>query len=276
MADTLTLAEKRQSRELATQDAASAIENVLIKGDLKALSPEQRNAYYLRLCEMTGLNPLTQPFEYLTLNGKLVLYAKKACTDQLRAIHSISVVDMDDEERRGVCIVTVKVQDAKGRTDMGKGAVNVENLKGDALANAIMKAETKAKRRATLSICGLGLLDETEIDSIPGAVAGAGALPPSPANGAPAISSQRRRVNIVTNPDTGKKIDTECANQQRKDGAWDRFTDTVQGYTDMRNLDGLKQWFTSPEVAAYVAGWVFKDQAHEHFDAACDLIEQQQ
>ena len=30
-----------------------------------------------------------------------------------------------------------------------------------------MKAETKAKRRATLSLCGLGLLDESEVDSIP-------------------------------------------------------------------------------------------------------------
>jgi hypothetical protein len=30
-----------------------------------------------------------------------------------------------------------------------------------------MKGETKAKRRATLSICGLGFLDETEIETIP-------------------------------------------------------------------------------------------------------------
>ena len=35
------------------------------------------------------------------------------------------------------------------------------------LANAFLKSETKAKRRVTLSICGLGLLDESEVDSIP-------------------------------------------------------------------------------------------------------------
>jgi len=40
-------------------------------------------------------------------------------------------------------------------------------LQGESLANALMKAETKAKRRVTLSICGLGMLDETEIGSIP-------------------------------------------------------------------------------------------------------------
>jgi len=33
-----------------------------------------------------------------------------------------------------------------------------------------MKAETKAKRRVTLSICGLGLLDETEVETVSTAV----------------------------------------------------------------------------------------------------------
>jgi hypothetical protein len=39
-------------------------------------------------------------------------------------------------------------------------------LKGEDLVNARLKAVTKAKRRVTLSICGLGFLDETEVDSI--------------------------------------------------------------------------------------------------------------
>jgi hypothetical protein len=33
-----------------------------------------------------------------------------------------------------------------------------------------MKCETKAKRRVTLSFCGLGMLDESEVESVPGAV----------------------------------------------------------------------------------------------------------
>ena len=49
------------------------------------------------------------------------------------------------------------------------GAVNIAGLKGEAYANAIMKAETKAKRRATLDLLGLGVLDESEADSIPNA-----------------------------------------------------------------------------------------------------------
>ena len=47
------------------------------------------------------------------------------------------------------------------------GNMPLRSLKGDALANALMKAETKAKRRVTLSIAGLGWLDETELETIP-------------------------------------------------------------------------------------------------------------
>jgi hypothetical protein len=148
-------------------NGAEIMESVLIKGDLSKLSPQERSNYYMKVCESVGLNPLTKPFEYITLNGKLTLYALRTCTDQLRGIHKVSVVDLAETEREGIIIVTAKVQNGDGRTDMAKGAVTIGNLKGDALCNAIMKAETKAKRRATLSLCGLGFLDETEIETIP-------------------------------------------------------------------------------------------------------------
>jgi hypothetical protein len=147
--------------------AGEIIEAVITRGDLAQLSPEERAKYYVKVCESVGLNPMTRPFEYITLNGKLTLYARKDCTDQLRAVHKVSVVDLSESEREGVFIVTAKVQNGDGRTDAAKGAVNIQGLKGEALANAMMKAETKAKRRATLSICGLGFLDEAETEDIP-------------------------------------------------------------------------------------------------------------
>lgn len=143
------------------------MESVLLKGDISKLSAEERNNYYMAVCKSIGLNPLTKPLEFIVLNGKLRLYALKDCTDQLRSIHKVSVTEMTETEREGVYIVKSKVQNAEGRTDMAIGAVNIAGLKGEALANAMMKTETKSKRRATLSICGLGLLDETEIEDIP-------------------------------------------------------------------------------------------------------------
>lgn len=155
------------STAVAVRNNSEVMENVLIKGDLSKLNPAERSTYYMEVCKSVGLNPLTKPFEYITLNGKLTLYALRTCTDQLRTIHKVSVVELTETERDGIIIVTAKVQNGDGRTDMAKGAVTIGKLQGDALCNAIMKAETKAKRRATLSLCGLGWLDETEIETIP-------------------------------------------------------------------------------------------------------------
>lgn len=152
--------------EITKIDVASIIESVVIGGDLSKLTPEQRVSYYKSVCESLGLNPLTRPFDYITLNGKLTLYAKKDTTDQLRKRDSVSVTRLDQQIINDICIVTAYVT-AGSRSDAATGAVNLKGLNGDALANAMMKAETKAKRRATLSICGLGMLDETETETIP-------------------------------------------------------------------------------------------------------------
>jgi hypothetical protein len=146
---------------------ASLVERAIIHGDLSGLGPKERTAYYVRVCESVGLNPLTKPFEYLRLNGKETLYATRACTDQLRQLHGVSLRIVSRESVDGVYVVTAAATDKTGRTDESTGAVPIGNQKGEAMANAMMKAETKAKRRVTLSICGLGFLDESEIESIP-------------------------------------------------------------------------------------------------------------
>ena len=147
----------------------STLERVLVSGDLAGLSESQRIDYYKAVCESLGLNPLTRPFEYLRLNGRLVLYATRAAADQLRAIHGISILDAKIERRDDLITVTVRGRNRDGREDVEVGVVSAAGLRGDALANAEMKAITKAKRRLTLSLAGLGWLDETETETIPGA-----------------------------------------------------------------------------------------------------------
>lgn len=148
---------------------AEQIETVLLTGDLSKLTAEQRMNYFKQVCASLGLNPLTKPFEYIVLNGKMVLYAKRDATEQLRKIHKVSVTSLSSQRVEDVYVVTATVQDSTGRTDSSTGAVCIGTAKGEALANVLMKAETKAKRRATLSICGLGMLDESEVGSVPDA-----------------------------------------------------------------------------------------------------------
>ena len=143
------------------------VESVLLHGDLKRLTSAQKIAYYNSVCQSLGLNPLTQPFAYIVLNGREVLYAKREATEQLRKLHDISIEIKAREVIEGCYVVTAAVTMPSGRRDESTGAVAIESLKGEARANALLKAETKAKRRATLSICGLGMLDETEVETIP-------------------------------------------------------------------------------------------------------------
>ena len=152
--------------ERVTETPADLMEKVIIGGDLSKLQPAERLNYYADVCRSVGLNPLTKPFEYITLNGKLTLYAKRDCTDQLRAIHSVSCQITSRELVGDIYVVTARAKDRRGREDESTGAVNLKGKGGDDLANAYMKAETKAKRRVTLSICGLGLLDESEVADI--------------------------------------------------------------------------------------------------------------
>lgn len=165
----------------------AAAERALMVGDLSQLSSEMRAQYYARVCESLGLNPYTRPFEYLTINGKLVLYARRDATDQLRRIHDISTEVVSREQLGELYVVRVRATMPTGRVDEAIGAVNVKGLQGEALANAIMKCETKGKRRATLSIVGLGWLDESEVSGLAKAprvrVEASPALPEAPRRG---------------------------------------------------------------------------------------------
>jgi hypothetical protein len=150
------------------QVPADLQEKALLGGDLSKLSSSERLSFYNSVCTSLGLNPLTRPFEYIQLNGKLTLYARKDCTEQLRQLKDITVRITGREMTDGIYVVTAMAQ-RDDRMDESIGAVAIDKLQGEARANAMMKAETKAKRRVTLSICGLGMLDETEIETIPGA-----------------------------------------------------------------------------------------------------------
>jgi hypothetical protein len=158
-----------------------AIEKVLILGDLSSLEPQQRVDYYKRVCNSLGVNPLTMPFSYILFRefdgapAKLSLYANKSCTEQLRKIHGVSVIPPMRRTKNGdIITVEVDVRDRTGRTDTASGSVPTYKIKdgkridftGKDLCNADMKCETKAKRRATLSISGLAFLDESELDTM--------------------------------------------------------------------------------------------------------------
>jgi len=151
------------------RDEATIMERVLMVGDLARLEPAERVSYYNALCHSLKLNPLSRPFAYVEFDKQLQLYARKDCAEQLRRIHRVSITNLSTQHDEELYIVTATASTPDGRTDMDRGVVAIVGLRGQMLANGMMRAVTKAKRRVTLSLCGLGIVDETELETIPGA-----------------------------------------------------------------------------------------------------------
>ena len=151
-------------------DVESAIAQMQASGkDTGSLTAQQRAGYVTALCRALRLNPLTNPVQFIRLNGKEVLYVTRTATDQLAAIHGLNrktvrgpeIVDIAGMK---VALCTVEVTLPNGRSETATATLPVADP-----AMLYMKLETKAKRRGTLAILGLGLLAEEEAESIPGA-----------------------------------------------------------------------------------------------------------
>ena len=184
----------KANNELAIRPPVEIIEKLVAYNDLKELTPHERLAYYNWRCNSIGVDPAAQPFEYLELDKKLVLYPKAYLADQLRNTRKISVRMGDSKLEHGIYTIVATASDADGRVAENVGAVPcihpdqikewydghggkrsfrwVNNPKagqlftGVELANAIKKATTQAQRRATFSLVGLGGQDTDDVEGV--------------------------------------------------------------------------------------------------------------
>lgn len=144
------------------------LEKVITDNDLGGLSSLEKVQHIKNVCQSLGLNPLTKPIQLIKFQGKEIAYFTKDATEQLRKNNGISLKIRETKVQEGVYIVIADAKTPEGREDSSTGSVYIKDLKGDALCNAMLKAETKAKRRVTLSICGLGFTDESELETMKG------------------------------------------------------------------------------------------------------------
>ncbi len=146
------------------RDLPAVMEKVM-SGDLSGLSSAERLTYYAAVCKSVGLNPATKPFQFLKTTVKdgdkwvprVILYPTKECGEQLRTKKRIAtkIVKREFLMDNTIYQITAIGEDPTGRTDEAIACVPIANLTPKDLADALMKCETKVKRRLTLSLCGL-------------------------------------------------------------------------------------------------------------------------
>ena len=168
-------------RSLDSESESRLVDSLVTRGDISGLSAADRARVYVGICRRLGLEPSTQPLAAIKLNGKEVLYPTRGATDQLAAIHRVNREIIDgpramDFAGTKLIYAVCRASLPSGRTETAVATVPLTDP-----VNALMKCETKAKRRATLSILGLGMLDESELETIPAyAKAPAGPIGPEP------------------------------------------------------------------------------------------------
>lgn len=155
--------------ELAVEDLNEReTQALLVGGDLAVLRPAAQTAYVAYQAKRIGLDPMSQPFLLLAVDGRVILYAKKECAEMLRAKHHVAVEVLRDELTPDT--YTVFVRASVPDKDFPSGVRFEDNCasspiltaKGKALADLKMKTFTKALRRATLAITGCGFSGEDD------------------------------------------------------------------------------------------------------------------
>jgi hypothetical protein len=137
---------------------------------LGRLNPEQRLQFYIHECQRMGLDPASRPLGFMTLHGKVILYADRRCADMLAAKYGVSTEIKEGPVQKKFGKDEVIFARARAIMPNGRYAEDVGSVSLNDPANGLMKVVSKAMRRAILRLCGWGGLDESEVDSIRGAV----------------------------------------------------------------------------------------------------------
>ena len=149
--------------ELSTEVLSSLVnENSMTK-----LTDAQRLAVVQSVCQHIGIPVELGGVQVLELNkGRHRLYFTAECADFLRHRHRVTCQTVNREVFEGMYLVTVRVSTPDGRGTEATGAV-VWPTVPSGRDNAIMKAETKAMRRATFKHIGLGIgLGEEDVEEV--------------------------------------------------------------------------------------------------------------
>lgn len=151
----------------------AAIERVILNKDLRSLTEIERVQYNFALCRSLGLNPLTNPIDYIvdSKSGKMTPYINAIGVAQIRSIHNISTkITARTTDNQHIHYVTAIATDANGRNEETTAMVALidkygKTLTGQKRADKMMAAETKAKRRATLALVGIPWADSGQVQS---------------------------------------------------------------------------------------------------------------
>lgn len=148
--------------------------------DWSKLSEEDRLKAALALCRALDIPTPLNPFRFITMNGKVVLYAPNEAAQLIAESKgaSVNITNKYLDKETNIYTVEVRVSTAT-RTIDNMACLYVGGLTGQKRADAMMKAVTKASRRTIFAAFGLSVTDDDDIEAQRTQGPATGVLPPT-------------------------------------------------------------------------------------------------
>ena len=164
MSDIVKVSNELQQVDQLTQ--AKDIADFLITGNLASFSKEKQIELMVNICKEVGVSPVLRPLQLINFQGKSIWYLSASGAEAIASKLGIVIETIEEKELldKGVAMIKVKGTLPSGRTDtatayLSIGSTNLKGetttLKGEAYANAMMKLESKARRRLIVRLAGL-------------------------------------------------------------------------------------------------------------------------
>jgi hypothetical protein len=234
------------AREIAAADIATFVESQLAYHSIGTMTEEERRRFILSLCASLRIVPIGTelPIDIIQVENDFgapveKLYFRKGAADQLAVNHNVSFSTVQRPSEAIVHGVHVIVASERASLPTGRGLdeegvvptpIQQRGMSDEqyvlSVANAMMHAKTKARRRAVLALLGLGFVDESELHSmrvrrpVP-------ANSPAPANSQTAVVANDANDSHVANPESSE---AHAGEPQREYTPLDRLADELDGF----------------------------------------------
>jgi len=136
----------------------------MVYNGLDSLTKEEKVKLIEMICNEYDLNAALGHIQVIKKSNRNILYITKSGANHLMFKNQLSSEITNTAMASNILSFRVRVYNDK-RSVENVGVMHYwDGIKSDELSNRIMACHTKAVRRAVIAFCGLGVLDETELD----------------------------------------------------------------------------------------------------------------
>ena len=158
----------KEVTEISQNTIPAAAIRAQLQNDWAGVSDGDRLKAVMAICKALDIPTPLNPFKFINMKGRVVLYAPSEASQLLADAKKASVLITGKvlDQETGIYTVECRVT-TQARTVDNYACVYIGDLKGEARANAMMKCATKAQRRTVFGAFGLSVADDDDLAFIP-------------------------------------------------------------------------------------------------------------